>query len=190
MYYLQRIAAILIIPLMLGSFLWGRLSHVPARLDSSDQVIYNEVFAAYGTRSTLKLADGTKVWLNSGSSLSYPIKFSNQKRIVKLKGEAYFEVQSDITRPFIVKTQSVNVIATGTKFNVQAFSASNETVVSLVAGKVSVNKCDEENNISKIAELTPNQHLIYNTVSGEKELNSEDVYRYIAWKDGKTNISW
>lgn len=184
-YYLQRVAAVLIIPLMLGSFLWGRFIHDSGKSGITDSIVYNEIFAAYGTRSTLILNDGSKVWLNSGSSLSYPVKFTNQKRIVKLKGEAYFEVHSDLARPFIVQTRSINVMATGTKFNVQAFSASNETQVSLVTGKVSVNKCAGENNISKIAELKPNQHLIYNTVSGEKELNNEDVYRYIAWKDGK-----
>ena len=184
-YYIQRVAAILIIPLVFGSFFWGKFSHHPVKSDASGQEVYNEVFAAYGTRSTLILNDGSKVWLNSGSSLSYPVKFTNQKRIVKLRGEAYFEVHSDISRPFIVQTRSVNVMATGTKFNVQAFSACNETQVSLLTGKVSVNKCNGENGISKIAELRPNQHLIYNTVSGEKELNNEDVYRYIAWKDGK-----
>jgi ferric-dicitrate binding protein FerR (iron transport regulator) len=184
MFYLQRIAAILIIPLMLGGFLWGRFSHIN-RSDSSDQVIYNEVFAAYGTRSTLKLADGTKVWLNSGSSLSYPVKFINQKRIVKLKGEAYFEVQSDVTRPFIVKTQSVNVMATGTKFNVQAFSGSSETEVTLLTGKVLVNKKNKGSSPSVITTLKPNQHLVYDSVSGNEELRNEDVYKYIAWKDGK-----
>lgn len=184
-YYLQRIAAVLFIPLMMGSFFWGKFSRIPDKSVAPDSVIYNEVFAAYGTRSTLKLSDGSRVWLNSGSSLSYPVTFTNQKRIVKLKGEAYFEVHSDVSRPFIVKTQSINVLATGTKFNVQAFSASKEAQVSLVAGKVLVNKCYGENNISTIAELKPNQHLVYNTISGEKELRNEDVYRYIAWKDGK-----
>jgi ferric-dicitrate binding protein FerR (iron transport regulator) len=183
-FYLQRVAAILFIPLMLGSFLWGKFSHT-SKADASDHEIYNEVFAAYGTRSTLLLADGSKVWLNSGSSLSYPIKFKDQKRIVKLKGEAYFEVHSDISRPFIVQAQSINVIATGTKFNVQAFSGSNETQISLIRGKVSVNKQNGENNTSTIAELKPNQHLVYNTISGKKELKDEDVYRYVAWKDGK-----
>ncbi len=183
-FYLQRVAAILFIPIMLGSFLWGRFSHI-SKTAVADQEVYNEVFAAYGTRSTLLLADGSKVWLNSGSSLSYPIKFKDEKRIVKLKGEAYFEVHADVSRPFIVQAQSINVIATGTKFNVQAFSGRNETQISLIKGKVLVNKQNGENNSSTIAELKPNQHLVYNTTSGKKELKDENVYRYVAWKDGK-----
>src|ERR1035437_4012353 len=159
-YYLQRVAAILFIPLMLGSFLWGRFTNAN-KSDSSNQVVYNEVFAAYGTRSALKLADGSRVWLNSGSSLTYPDKFTNQKRIVKLKGEAYFEVHSDVSRPFIVQTQSVSVTATGTKFNVQAYLASRKAQITLVSGKVLVNKEIPGGNTSTIAELKPNQHLIY-----------------------------
>ena len=101
---LQRVAAVLFIPLLLGSFLYGRFSKVVRQPDSVNQVVYNEVFAAFGTRSTLKLSDGSSVWLNSGSSLSYPEKFTQNTRMVKLKGEAYFEVHSDVTRPFVVQT--------------------------------------------------------------------------------------
>ncbi len=182
---LQRVAALLFIPLLLGSFLYGKFSKVGRQPYPVNQEVYNEVFAAYGTRSTLKLSDGSSVWLNSGSSLSYPEKFTKNSRIVKLKGEAYFEVHSDVTRPFIVQTQSVSVTATGTKFNVQAFSGSHHTQVTLVSGKVSVKKGSGDRSGSLIADLKPNQHLIYDSISGSKDLRNEDVYKYIAWKDGK-----
>ena len=184
-FYCQRAAAILFIPLIVGSFLWGKFSNVAGKPDAPVQSVYNEVFAAYGTRSALKLADGSRVWLNSGSSLSYPDKFNNQKRIVKLKGEAYFEVKSNVSRPFIVQTQTISVTATGTKFNVDAYSSARKIQVTLVTGKVSVNKCGEVNNNSTIAELKPNQHLNYDPLSDTKDIANEDVYKYIAWKDGK-----
>ena len=184
-FYCQRAAAILFIPLILGSFLWGKFSKVADKPESAGQAVYNEVFAAYGTRSALKLADGSRVWLNSGSSLSYPEKFSNHKRIVKLKGEAYFEVKSDVTRPFIVQTKSVSVTATGTKFNVEAYSEDSKIQVTLVTGKVSVNKWEEKNSNATIVELKPNQHMNYDPISDTKDIKNEDVYKYIAWKDGK-----
>jgi ferric-dicitrate binding protein FerR (iron transport regulator) len=182
-YYWHRVAAILVIPLIVGGLLWGRFPGIGSKSNST--VVYNEVTAAYGTRSALKLADGSRVWLNSGSRLTYPDKFVNHKRVVKLVGEAYFEVHSDKTQPFIVEAESVSVTATGTKFNVQAYTKDSKIQVSLVMGKVSVNKWSGESNTSTIAELKPNQHLVYNTISGKKELKNEDVYRYIAWKDGK-----
>jgi len=182
-YYWQRIAAILVIPLIVGGLVWSRFTVSNGKSDSP--IVYNEVTAAYGTRSALKLADGSRVWLNSGSSLTYPDKFVNHKRIVKLKGEAYFEVHSDVSRPFIVETKSMSVTATGTKFNVQAFDKVNQIEVSLASGKVLVKKLSDENNRNSITNLVPNQHLKYDTKTDQKEIDNENVYRYIAWKDGK-----
>ena len=182
-YYWQRIAAILVIPLIVGGLVWSRFTVSNGKSDSP--IVYNEVTAAYGTRSALKLADGSRVWLNSGSSLTYPDKFVNHKRMVKLVGEAYFEVHSDISRPFIVETKSVSVTATGTKFNVQAYDKVNQIEVSLASGKVLVKKLSDENNRNSITNLVPNQHLKYDTKTDQKEIDNENVYRYIAWKDGK-----
>ena len=182
-HYWQKVAAILIIPLIVGGLAWVGLHGFDSKSDSA--IVYNEVTAAFGTRSALKLADGSKVWLNSGSSLTYPDKFINHKRIVKLVGEAYFEVQSDVSRPFIVETKSVSVTATGTKFNVDAYNQGNKIKVSLASGKVSVKKFGEETNASIIATLTPNQNLVYDLETDQKVIENEDVYKYIAWKDGK-----
>lgn len=182
-YYWQRIAAILVIPLIVGGLVWSRFTVSNGKSDSP--IVYNEVTAAYGTRSALKLADGSRVWLNSGSSLTYPDKFVNHKRIVKLKGEAYFEVHSDISRPFIVEAKTVSVTATGTKFNVDAYPQGNKIQVSLASGKVSVKKLGDKNSTTTIATLIPNQNLIYDLETDQKVIENEDVYKYIAWKDGK-----
>ncbi|MDP4208713.1 MAG: DUF4974 domain-containing protein [Bacteroidota bacterium] len=182
LFYWQRVAAVLFLPLLVASLVWNILSNKKSILP---HVVYNEVYAAFGTRSALTLSDGSKVWLNSGSSLKFPVKFESDQREVYLKGEGYFEVKSDVSKPFIVQTQSIRVKATGTKFNVMAFEKERTCEVSLLKGKVSVNKVNEKGDYPLISELKPNQHLVYDTLSGEAKLQDEDVYRYIAWKDGK-----
>lgn len=182
-YYWQKVAAVIILPLAFGTLLWIYLnSYKPI---SSNEFVYNEVYAAYGTRSSLRLADSTLVWLNSGSSLRYPIKFNNKNRHVFLKGEAYFEVKSDVSRPFIVQTSTLQVKATGTKFNVHEYGSNPITEVTLVSGKVFVNASDNNKNSKLISELNPNQHLAYNRQTKVKYIINEDAYRFIAWKDGK-----
>jgi transmembrane sensor len=181
-FYWQRIAAVLFLPLLLAGFLWFKLS---SNKIHSSEAIYNEVYAAFGTRSALKLADGSQVWLNSGSSLRYPDKFYDKERVVYLKGEAYFEVHSDKSKPFIVQTQNLNVIATGTKFNVMAFKNDHLAEVTLVEGKVTIDEPNAKGSPVIISELKPNEHLEYDAVSGKSKLEVEDVYKYIAWKDGK-----
>jgi ferric-dicitrate binding protein FerR (iron transport regulator) len=178
----QRVAAILFIPLLAGSFLWGRFV---TEHSYSKNIVYNEVFAPAGTRSILKLADGSAVWLNSGSSLRYPDKFAGDERKVSLKGEAYFEVRSNIHKPFIVETKSIRVKATRTKFCVEEFQNERSAGVTLVSGKVSVMHYNSSGHSSIIAEMLPNQHLDYDTLSEKSSLVMGDSYKYIAWKDGK-----
>lgn len=181
LHYWQRIAGVIILPLLLitGWLLLNKNS------DASSE-IYNEVFAAFGTRSCVVLADSTVVWLNAGSSLRYPVKFINKTRKVYLSGEAYFEVESDLKRPFIVQTKNIEVKATGTKFNVNEYH--NDTImhVTLVSGKVSIK--ENNANSSFYSELKPNQVLMYNKTSKERSISNDDVYKYIAWKDGKLII--
>ena len=178
-HYWQKIAAVLLIPLLISGLLWGRFNK-----KETQKVTYQEVFAAYGTRTSIKLSDGSTAWLNSGSSLKYPDHFVNDERIVFLTGEAYFEVESDISKPFIVSTTSVDVKATGTKFNVQAYKNEKEVEVTLVTGKLAVSRAGIGNG-KLISKLNANQHLDYNTLSGKSELTDVETYNYIAWKDGK-----
>jgi transmembrane sensor len=180
--YWQKVAAIIILPLLMGVLIWNYFNS--QKVASANKPVYNEVFAAIGTRSSLRLADSTLVWLNSGSSLKYPDRFSDKTREVNLQGEAYFEVKSDVSRPFIVKTSNLLVKATGTKFNVMDFESNPMTEVTLLSGKVFVNGSNIKNS-SLISELNPNQHLQYNKETGIKSILEEDAYKFIAWKDGK-----
>ncbi len=179
--YFQTAAAILIIPLVLGGLFWERSNHTEKEKESG---IYKEVFTSNGTRLAFNLEDGTKVWLNAGSSLKYPEKFTGNQRSVLLKGEAYFEVKSDKSKPFTVYTQSIAVRATGTKFNVRAFLDQNQTEVSLLSGKVAVSKTGQADN-TVISNLKPSQHLNYDITTQQSGIVEGDMYKYIAWRDGK-----
>jgi len=184
LFYLQRIAAVAIIPLIIGAYFFGNRNQ-SNNAQVSEVEVYNEIKAAYGTRSSLQLSDGSLVWLNSGSSLKYPVKFLNTERKVFLSGEAYFEVHSDKKTPFVVQTSKLDVRATGTKFNVQAFTSSTITEVALLEGKVDIIKKVKNSKLSQLQEMNPNQYLTYDSISGQIKLINEDVYKYLAWKDGK-----
>jgi transmembrane sensor len=178
----QRIAAVLILPLVIGTILLIYFNY--SRKSNSDQIVYNEVYAVYGTRSAIRLADSTLVWLNSGSSLRYPNKFQTGKREIFLKGEAYFEVKSDLSNPFIVTTSDLHVEATGTKFNVFNYDSESISEVTLVSGKVKVTGYDQKNS-KLISDMDPGQHLEYDRNTGVKDIVNEDTYKYTAWIDGK-----
>jgi transmembrane sensor len=180
-FYWQRVAAVLLVPVMIGSYLWIR--SLSGGITSS--VIYNEVYAPFGTHSSIKLADGSKVWLNSGSSLRYPDKFVKRQRTVFLNGEAYFEVKSDKSKPFIVQTSNIAVKATGTKFNVSAYKTEKQISVTLMEGKVTVSNNKLGPN-ALLSELKPNQHIDFDTLTEKISMTeSTDMYKFIAWKDGK-----
>lgn len=98
----------------------------------------NVVMAPSGQKSQLLLPDGTEVWLNSGSRLSYSYEFNTLDRVVNLEGEAFFDVKKDQQHPFVVKTGMVEVKVHGTSFNVQAYTDEEDIRVALLHGKVSL----------------------------------------------------
>jgi transmembrane sensor len=177
--YLQKVAAILLLPLLLAII----VQFIVQKQSKNQPETYSEIQSAPGTRQQITLSDSSRVWLNSGSVLRYPLKFSGTKRLVYLKGEAYFEVESDKSRPFTVQTSSVNVTATGTCFNVLAFEGEKNIEITLVKGKVDVFQNNKRN--MNIASMEAGQHLTYNSNNQSSNLLSCDTYRYVSWKDGK-----
>ena len=143
----------------------------------------NTIFVPYGKRSTLVLSDGSKVFLNSGSSLVYPAEFSSQKREVYLEGEAYFEVAKEEKRKFIVQTSYKAIEVLGTKFNVSVDKQLNKFETVLVTGKIGL-----DSNSGKI-ELFPNQYYGYEADTKIDELKTVDVKDYTSWIDGKLRFS-
>jgi ferric-dicitrate binding protein FerR (iron transport regulator) len=126
----------------------------------TDKFTYNEIVAKRGTKSKLILPDGTQVWLNSESKLSYATNFYDSIREVTLEGEAYFDVVKDKNRPFIVKTSAISIRVLGTAFNVKSYNQDPTIETTLVRGLIEVQK-NNEPSASKII-LRPNEKLVYN----------------------------
>lgn len=104
--------------------------------------------APQGQKSQLILADGTKVWLNSGTSLTYTNKFGQSDRKVELQGEAFFDVVKNADLKFIVNTGKVNVVVHGTAFNVKSYPTDADVSVSLVRGKVDVVEAESNHSLA------------------------------------------
>jgi ferric-dicitrate binding protein FerR (iron transport regulator) len=120
---------------------------------------YAYVETPSGQKSHMVLPDGTKVWLNSGSKIIYSNDYNKTLRIVKLTGEAFFDVVHNSQHPFIVETGLINVEVLGTAFDVHAYGDDSTIEVSLVRGSVSVRSAIDQ---SQIALLQPNQKVVIN----------------------------
>lgn len=137
----------------------------------------NKLVVPYGKRATLTLADGTKVWLNSGTELEFPGEFTGKTRDISVSGEIYLEVARNPDHPFYVHANGLDIKVLGTSFNVSAYADNPQYAVVLVSGKVAV---EAENGESM--EIAPNQMAAYDTRHGI--ICSEvDVAEYISWKD-------
>lgn len=145
---------------------------------TSPKVEYATLSTPRGGQYQLTLPDGSKVWLNAESSITYPTTFNGKQRIVKIRGEAYFDVAKDKTKPFIVESDAQQITVTGTQFNINTYTDEPVSATTLVEGQVKI----KDNNSGKSAVLAPGQQA----VSGEKELDirTVDTNVYTAWKDG------
>jgi ferric-dicitrate binding protein FerR (iron transport regulator) len=148
-------------------------------LFSGQQTEQKTVEAIKGQIKEVFLADGTHVWLNSNSSLSFPSGFSKNRREVTLQGEAFFEVTANEKTPFYVKTKNHTVKVTGTKFNICEYPESNIIETTLVEGKVKI----MTGNIIK--DLMPGQQASFSSETSEVRVSEKDFEIYTAWKDGR-----
>ncbi|MGF7024005.1 MULTISPECIES: FecR family protein [Sphingobacterium] len=126
------------------------------------------------------LPDGTKVWLNAGSSLKYPMSFAKNERRVRLEGEAFFEVTKDSARPFKVLSKGQEIEVLGTAFNVNAYPDNTAIKTTLVNGKV---KLSNDKRYSEAIYLLPGQQST-NTNNGKIQLANVDTAPFTAWKEG------
>ncbi len=138
----------------------------------------NQLIVPFGKRSEIVLADGTKVWLNSGSTIKFPSAFTEGTRELFLSGEIYVEVAPDEKRPFIVHTPDYMVKAYGTKFNVSTYSSLSSSVI-LVEGSVGIQIEDEREVM-----LLPNEQAIYSESTKTFKTREVDVLAFTSWKDG------
>jgi putative anti-sigma factor len=165
----SRAAAIVILPLIaaVGYLMTDR----PGNTVPDDVTITT----AFGSLGSTNLPDGTTVWLNANSSLTYNPAMDASTRNVSLKGEAYFEVKADAEHPFNVNTPYMTVTATGTEFNVNAYDSNAS--VTLVKGRVNVGVD------SQSLTLAPNEHL--SMTDGRPVISGHiDTERYCCWRNG------
>lgn len=174
----QRIAAIISIPLLLATI------YLFINQFSSDNR-YIEVRTNPGMVASIVLPDSSKIWLNSETYFKYPAKFTGKTREVVLDGEAFFDVERDVKRRFIVTTpKNVKVEVLGTEFNIEAYSKNKNVVTTLVAGKVDVSYLSDDSKVKHLV-MMPNQRTIVNTIDNSVTTNIVNVEPDIAWKDGK-----
>jgi ferric-dicitrate binding protein FerR (iron transport regulator) len=139
--------------------------------------------SAPGIVTKVILPDGSEVWLNSQSELTYPIRFTGKERRVELSGEAYFKVIADQQNRFNVATSdNITVSAYGTEFNVSAYPNASECQVTLTEGNVNV-AVEAERPVTK--ELSVGQKLVLSRLTGQVNVVETDTYVDTAWKDGK-----
>jgi transmembrane sensor len=160
----------------------GMLSYAPSKKGAPDEVVYNTVSTARGNQYQLVLSDGTKVWLNSASSLRYPASFTGNSREVELDGEGYFEVAKNAAKPFHVKTRTQDIEVLGTHFNVNAYKDEETIKTTLLEGSVKV----KLNGAVGSAILKPGEQAIANNDEGTSiHITSDvDLDQVMAWKNG------
>ncbi len=156
----------------------------PSLIDMIAPAAYKQVSVSAGKMKKLVLADGTQLWLNSGSRLTYPERFNRKSREVYLDGEAYFEVSHQASRPFIVHTGQLETKVLGTVFNITAYGNRKDVKVVLLSGKVEVRKTETESESGLI--LLPKQAATYQK-NGGSLVKTDERYtgQYSGWKEGK-----
>jgi ferric-dicitrate binding protein FerR (iron transport regulator) len=172
---LQRVAAILFLPLLIGS-----VAYYWIQPNQESESSWAEIQCPLGVRTKFHLPDGTIGFLNSGSTLKYPVIFAENRK-VKLAGEAYFDVVHDDKSPFHVITKNLDVKVLGTTFNVIAYDGEGTEEIVLQTGHVEV----MDTNGSNLATLSPDQKLVL--LKGNRKFTVEKVVsdQYTSWKDGK-----
>jgi len=154
----------------------GRLTYVPTR-EISAAIAYNTMATPKGRQFQIALPDGTKVWLNAASSISYPTAFTGKERRVEITGEAFFEVTADAKHPFIVQVRDMEVKALGTQFNINGYEDETTMKTTLLEGKVQVSRK------TRSVLLTPGDQAVLGAVDLEVQ-KPVDPQQTVAWRQG------
>ncbi len=181
---LTRAAAVLFLPLLAYLFYTQtstEMRWIAGNHQSSDTI---EVATPVGSKTFVKLSDGTGVHLNYGSSLRYPQKFSGKKRYVKLTGEAYFDVAHDPRKPFLVETSSLAICAVGTSFNVRAYPDVPYVETTLVNGKVILGKMDHGSSFRRFCVMEPGHYVRYFSENNTYTCKKDETGKNTAWISG------
>ncbi len=170
-----KIAAIFIVAIFISHHLF------PNFILQTPDVAMQSLYVPAGQRAEITLKDGTKVWLNAKTKLSFPDSFSGKTREVKLDGEAFFEVAHDKTKPFIVDAGKYQVKVLGTKFNLRTYPETEIFETSLLEGSVEINLGSKRGVM-----LKPNERI--SNVDGSMVISPIDNTDDFLWKDGIINF--
>ncbi|MCM1655883.1 FecR family protein [Bacteroides thetaiotaomicron] len=173
---LWRYAAVVAIIIAVGC-----ISYWQGEVNVKDTFADISVEAPLGSKTKLYLPDGTLVWLNAGSRMTYSQGFGVDNRKVELEGEGYFEVKRNEKIPFFVKTKDLQLQVLGTKFNFRDYPEDHEVVVSLLEGKVGLNNLLRE---EKEAVLSPDERAVLNKANGLLTVESVTASNASQWADG------
>lgn len=174
--WILRAAAILALPVMLA------IGYYFGSDQNSAETQLCEVTAPKGQISKCVLADGTQVWLNAGSTITYDPMLKGENRQIKLDGEAYFRVTKNKHKPFIVTTKYARVKVLGTVFDLKAYSGDDRVETILEEGHVEFSLTGGG---TEPVELKPGEQVVYNISEKKITVGNVDTYLHTAWKDGK-----
>jgi len=155
---LGRIAAIFLAPIIV--YIGWEIYDQKMWIKNQAEVVYNEISCPLAAQSQFELPDGTTGYLNNGSSLRYPVKFTGKSREVELLGEAFFDVRHNKQRPFIINTVGLDVKVLGTRLNIHSYPNDDYQEITLESGNVELVQRKEGQEII-VAEMKPGQHAVY-----------------------------
>ncbi len=178
----QKIAAILILPLFITTLYIVRRN--PPLVPANETAEWNTITTPAGIRSEFILPDNTKVYLNSKTSLSYPVAFNGKTRDIVLNGEAYFEVAKDTEHPFIINAGKINIEVTGTKFKASNYNGEGLIEIVLVSGGIDLFQGEYSGNNKKICHMLPGERACFKEPGTKVHIDKVNVNKYISWKDG------
>lgn len=157
----------------------GQVTYEAAGGSNGSALVYNTLTNPQGSEVIgLTLSDGSRVWLNAGSSLTYPVTFTGNKRSVTISGEGYFEVAKNAAKPFIVQKGNTMIQVLGTHFNVNAYDDEASLKVTLLEGSVRVATAGSQSGI-----LHPGEQAVVNEQI--KLIKGADLEAVMAWRNGK-----
>lgn len=158
--------------------------HVLYASNEKAAAVINTISTPNGGQYRLTLADGTNVWLNAASSITFPTAFTGATREVKITGEAYFEVAKDKQHPFKVISENQVIEVLGTHFNVNTYNDEPAEKTTLLEGSVKVSRNSKDNKETATKILVPGQQSLLHRSKASIRVQSADTEEAVAWKNG------
>ncbi|PKP39458.1 MAG: hypothetical protein CVT98_01710 [Bacteroidetes bacterium HGW-Bacteroidetes-15] len=165
------VAAVLVLLMSVGTILWNEGVILGKNIVT--------ISAPAGVRSEVFLPDGSRVWLNSGSKLTFNKKFDKNTRELKLTGEAFFNISHNPSRPLIVKTDEADIEVLGTRFNVISIPSQQKWEATLVSGSIRVSPSNKKS--SKPISLKPGEKALWNKLKQDFDVEQANTFNTIRW---------